>query len=265
MKKIILIIIVLITTLFLFQQFISEKNIQKDNENMQENLNMSDADINKSNPEIVKTKNEDIGENFEDKIIKIEDEIIKESEIMNEIRLETYIIEPQKVPCDNLNSENCLVVNGKPFYEKINNFNFKEGFNYELLVEIIAEDTQNNNNLTYNLIEILKEEPIDINRQVNYNLDGTKWTFNEGEIKFENGYYEMSFGCNILKGKFLTKNENIFLEIPVSTGEECSEEIMEKEYKFSDTITRIENYTQEDEYMIFSGDRTQIMLQRVFQ
>ena len=77
----------------------------------------------------------------------------------NNTREETFHIEPNKVDCVGFMPMKCLVVNGKFFRSEIEGFNFEEGTEYELIVEItelnpdkVPADTSSN---IYKLIKII--------------------------------------------------------------------------------------------------------------
>ncbi len=47
---------------------------------------------------------------------------------------------PEKVDCVGVGPMKCLIVNGSMFYDRINGFQYEEGYQYELLVERREKD-----------------------------------------------------------------------------------------------------------------------------
>ena len=85
--------------------------------------------------------------------------------------IETFIVGPSKVDCVGIFPQKCLVVNGEYFYNTIDGFNYEDGYEYELLVNIIQiydeiNAPQDASIYKYELVQIISKQKVSSNNWV---------------------------------------------------------------------------------------------------
>ena len=75
-----------------------------------------------------------------------------------------------------------------------------------------------------------------------YNPKGTTWDYNGGTITFEDGFYTMNFGCNVINGQYTVARVSLDFAPPVSTRKACPPEIAEKEQDFAALIVQMTTF-----------------------
>jgi heat shock protein HslJ len=167
---------------------------------------------------------------------------------------QTLWVGPYTVDCEGVAPQKCLVVKEKPeddwslFYDRIEGFEYEEGFLYQLLVS--AEEVENPpadaSSLRYSLLEIVSQDR---------SLEGTNWVLDSRlnskgvlvdvlpgsqiSARFQAGELGGSAGCNSYFASYRTRGDGLSITMGGMTEMYCAPEpIMVQEQEYLTTLDK---------------------------
>ncbi|NKQ37184.1 MAG: META domain-containing protein [Chloroflexi bacterium] len=184
----------------------------------------------------------------------------------------TMYVGPELVDCTGVAPQKCMQVKENPdddytfFYDQIEGFNYEEGFEYELKVEVtkVENPPADASNLKYTLVEEVSKTPAasaeatDAGMPVSDTLENIQWTLvsfagPEGNMidvlpdttitaQFADGQVSGNSGCNNYSGSYELDGSGITFGPTAGNLMACPQEIMEQEAAYLANLSLVTQF-----------------------
>ncbi|MCO6450613.1 MAG: META domain-containing protein [Caldilineales bacterium] len=182
----------------------------------------------------------------------------------------TLYVGPTMEECVGSGPQQCLLVKENPddeytfFYSPIQGFDFEEGYEYELLVQVtpVENPPADSSSLSYELVNIVSKNPagstVETAPQPTYALDSVWWRLvayvdADGAVvdvpvqveitaRFENGQVAGQAGCNNYFGSYETSGNELTIQTGGATLMACPDELMAVEQLYLDQLSKVALY-----------------------
>jgi len=198
--------------------------------------------------------------------------------------IKTIFVGPTLVDCEGVAPQKCMQVKENPeeeyslFYDQIEGFDFEEGYEYELVVQVqqVENPPADGSSLRYVLVSVENKESVGDMGVVQ--LEGTEWVVKtyqnqDGELveplsgtftsaKFEEGQVNGNAGCNTYFGGYELDGDEIKIGPLASTEMFCGNPpgVMDQEMAFLSAMGNAAEYKIEDEQLLITDAAGEVIL-----
>ncbi len=199
-------------------------------------------------------------------------------------KIVTMYVGPELVDCTGVAPQKCMQVKENPnddytlFYDQIEGFNYEEGFEYELKVEVtkVENPPADASNLKYTLVEEVSKTPAagaeaaDAGMPVPDTLENIQWALvsyvgADGTMmdvlpdttitaQFADGQVSGNSGCNSYSGSYELDGSNITFGPIAGTLMACAPEIMKQEAAYLANLGKAAQFNLDKEGQLALSD-----------
>lgn len=194
----------------------------------------------------------------------------------------TLFIGPELVDCEGAGPQKCMLVKESPddeyslFYDQIEGFDYEEGYEYELVVEVtkVENPPADASSLKYSLVEVVSKTPAETTAEST--LEGTLWVLqsyvdtegNTAEVlpdthitaEFQEGKLAGSAGCNQYFGAYQQDGSTLTVAVGGTTMMACPEQTMAQEQAYLSALGSSATFETSDDQLQIANTKGEVVL-----